>query len=324
MVRIVKQPENFTPIGEGLIFVVQSDERCDLEVAIINTLTGEEVGRKLIYDTAEAVVDIAPYIAGMSPLTVPKRHFSELLSAPAASYMIVVQREGEVVESEEVWVSNNIVKEGVGVASVFATGECREIAYGDDDDLKIKAPEAGLISVEVLSDIGESYSYSINSESGRAMFHLGTRMFDESVTRIVVEVYCNEEFLQSIDYEIVPRGANSVRLMWFSPIGTLEHHTFAATLSRTLVSKQRQRFVGSNGEVCSSISAEQTTIGSKRCLERLLAALATIVTAPKVWIEQAEEYVPAAVLDSEAAISRLGEVGQLSVTLEHNRKEVTL
>ena len=51
-------------------------------------------------------------------------------------------------------------------------------------------------------------------------------------------------------------------------------------------------------------------------------ALATIVTAPKVWIECDGHYVEAMVVENEAVISKFAKVGQISLTLEHNRKEV--
>ena len=31
MLRIVSKPEDFTPIKEGLVFVVEADEKCDLD-----------------------------------------------------------------------------------------------------------------------------------------------------------------------------------------------------------------------------------------------------------------------------------------------------
>ena len=324
MLRIVSKPEDFTPKREGLVFVVEADEKSDFDVKIFNTQTGEEVGRKLIYDTTTAVVDIAPYVADMGTLAVGKQVESELVALPAVSYMIEVQTEDEILESDEVWVSSNIVREVEGVNSIFATDECREIAYGDDDHLLINAPTAGMITLEVNTDIGDSCSYNVHTESGRAMFCLSTQMFEPTVERIVIDIYSEGEYLQSIDYEVVPRSANAVRLMWISEIGTLEHHTFAAVHSRTLVAKQRQTFVGTSGEVSRCNSVEQIKIGSKRYSERVLEALATIITAPKVWIERAEEYVEAVVLDNEATISNFGQVGQLVVTLECNKKEVRL
>ena len=324
MLRMVSKPEDFTPKREGLVFVVEADEKCDFDVKIFNTQTGEEVGRKLIYDTTTAVVDIAPYVADMSTLTAKKQGESELIALPAVSYMIEVQTADEILESEEVWVSSNIVREVEGVNSIFATDECREITYGDDDHLLINTSTAGLITLEVNTDIGDSCSYNVHTESGRAMFYLSTQMLDPSVERIVIDIYSEGEYLQSVDYEVIPKRANAVRLMWISEIGTLEHYTFAAVHSQTLVAKQRQTFLGASGEVSRCSAVRHIKIGSKRCAERVLEALATIITAPKVWIERAGGYVEAAVLDNEATISRLGEVGQLVVTLEYDRKEVRL
>ena len=322
MLRIVSKPEDFTPIKEGLLFVVEADEKCDLDVAIINAYTGEEVGRKVIYDTMRAVVDIAPYVADMPQFAPSKQGETELMSLPVISYMIVAQSADEVVESDEVLVSNNIVAEKVGVNSIFAVDECREIAYGQSDHLLIKAPAAGMITAEVSADYGESYSYNVYSGSGRAMFSLSTQMFEQDVERIVVEIYCNGEFLQSVDYEIIPKIPNAVRVAWISDIGTLEHFTFAALYSRTLVAKQRRIFVGSAGQTSSCTPVEWLNIGSARCSERVAEALATIVTAPKVWIERDGQYVEAMVVENEVVISKFAKVGQISLTLEHNRKEV--
>ena len=58
------------------------------------------------------------------------------------------------------WVSSNIVRDEVGINSIFQTDSCRKIGYGDEDDIRINSGEEGLITVDVLADTGESFNYN--------------------------------------------------------------------------------------------------------------------------------------------------------------------
>ena len=325
MVEIVSSPKDFTPVREGVLFVVESDRRCDLVVRILETESGEEVGCKRIYSTKRAVVDIAPYIADMDGLMLPTKGLSELRAVEAKQYMIEVEVDDQIVaRSEAVWVSSNIVRDEVGINSIFQTDSCRKIGYGDEDDIRINSGEEGLITVDVLADTGESFNYNIQSYSGLALFHLSTAMFDPSVRSIAVGVYFNGDFLQGIEYQIAQRSSDMVRLMWYSQAGTLEHYTFPIVHSRIVEAKARRRFVGVNGYENTCTAVARLKIGTKRCEQRVLEGLSTIITAPKVWIEGEEGYKEVVVADSEAVVYQLGKVGQMTLTIERNREEVSL
>ena len=310
---------------EGVLFVVESDRRCDLVVRILETESGEEVGCKRIYSTKRAVVDIAPYIADMDGLMLPTKGLSELRAVEAKQYMIEVEVDDQVVaRSEAVWVSSNIVRDEVGINSIFQTDSCRKIGYGDEDDIRINSGEEGLITVDVLADTGESFNYNIQSYSGLALFHLSTAMFDPSVRSIAVGVYFNGDFLQGIEYQIIQSPTDAVRLMWYTSVGTLEHYTFPIVHSRVVEAAARRRYVSANGYQSSCTSVERLKIGTKRCSQGELQALSTLITAPKVWIEGEEDYEEVVVADNEAVVYQLGKVGQMSVVIEHNREEVWL
>ena len=325
MVEIVSRPEDFTPVRDGVVFVVESQKRSDFVVKIYEVESGEEVGRKRLYSTKRAVVDIAPYVADMGGLFIPTKGLSELRAVDAQQYMIEVEVDDQIVaRSEAVWVSSNIVRDEVGINSIFQTDSCRKIGYGDEDDIRINSGEEGLITVDVLADTGESFNYNIQSYSGLALFHLSTAMFDPSVRSIAVGVYFNGDFLQGIEYQIAQRSSDAVRLMWYSPAGTLEHYTFPIVHSRIVEAKARRRFVGVNGYENTCTAVERLKIGTKRCSQGELQALSTLITAPKVWIEGEEDYEEVVVADNEAVVYQLGKVGQMSVVIEHNREEVWL
>ncbi|MBR5886301.1 MAG: hypothetical protein IKY93_06575 [Alistipes sp.] len=325
MVEIVSRPEDFTPVRDGVVFVVESQKRSDFVVKIYEVESGEEVGRKRLYSTKRAVVDIAPYVADMAGLFIPTKGLSELRAVDAQQYMIEVEESDVVVaRSEAVWVSSNIAKDVVGINSIFSTSGCRKMCYGDEDDIRINSGEQGLITVDVLADTGESYNYNIQTYSGLALFHLSTAMFGKAVKNLAVGIYFNGDFLQGIEYQIIQSPTDAVRLMWYTSVGTLEHYTFPIVHSRVVEAAARRRYVSASGYQSSCTSVERLKIGTKRCSQGELQALSTLITAPKVWIEGAEDYEEVVVADNEAVVYQLGKVGQMSVVIEHNREEVWL
>lgn len=324
MIEFLSQPVDFTPVDEGLVFVIESDEQTDFEIEIINNDTNDVVGRKYISNTMQAVVDIAPYVKDMTVMTPPQKGVTQLKNSPAVSYLIAVETDMDSDVSLPVTVSNNVGRPEVGFDSIFKAGLRRTISYGDDEDYRIKAPSRGIVAVELISDSGERHYHELYTSKGWLLFHLATSDFEALTRTLEVNLYCDDKLVQHIDYDVVPKSDGAVRLMWLSPIGTLEHYTFPVTECRKLIAEQKQIFSNSDGLVSSCCSVERLNLRSRCECDAMLESLATVITAPKVWVEQDDGFVEAAVVDCEAITSQFGKVGSISVTLEYKRKEVKL
>ena len=322
MVEIITKPENFTPIREGVVFVVNSDEEVDFDIGIVESQSGVVVGRKVVYGSTEAVVDIAPYVANMSKRILPERGKCALKNAPVAEYHITVDTAYDSIVSEKVVVSNNLEVPKRGINSLLP--QQREIGYGEEDDLRIYVPAESNVMVQIISDRGEYLRYDMYSESGAIEVHLATKEFQSITKQIVVDIFYNNMPAYSALYTVVPRYNGAVRLMWLSPAGNIEHYTFPIKRSQSTVVEKRRVSSSLNGEVVSTISAKRLSICSNNEKAVVREALTTVVTATKVWIEEANRSVEATVIESEMVTSQFGKTGHIAITLEYDGKEVVV
>lgn len=322
MVEIITKPENFTPIREGVVFVVNSDEEVDFDIGIVESQSGVVVGRKVVYGSTEAVVDIAPYVANMSKRILPERGKCALKNAPVAEYHITVDTAYDSIVSEKVVVSNNLEVPKRGINSLLP--QQREIGYGEEDDLRVYVQADKDVEVQIISDRGEFLSYEMHSESGAVEIHLATKVFKSITKQIVVDIFSDNNLSYSALYKVVPRYKGAVRLMWLSPAGNIEHYTFPIKRSQSTVVEKRRVSSSLNGEVVSTISAKRLSICSNNEKEVVREALTTVVTATKVWIEESDRSVEATVVESEMVTSQFGKTGHIAITLEYDGKEVVV
>ena len=68
-------PDTYSSYREPLIYAFDTESTTprDVELKIINRSTGEEIGRKRLYNVTSGEVDIAPYLRAQSRPTLPKR-----------------------------------------------------------------------------------------------------------------------------------------------------------------------------------------------------------------------------------------------------------
>lgn len=325
MISFVSQPKDFTPIQSGVVYTIESDEPTDFDIGIIDNDTGIEVGRKHIYNTTTAVVDISPYIANLSEQLFPKASPSELRKAPTATYILTVDTSNLDSEvSDTVTVSNNPQPLVLGVESIFPKSMLRKLSIGDSDELRVTTLPKSILTVEVTTDQSEHLSFELYSSNGIAIFHLSSGDFADSTKEITVDIYRDENLLQSVIYDVVPRNNSAMRLMWLTPTGVVEHYTFPVTESKSIVAEQRQLFLGTSGTHIGCSALCRATLRSDIHTSATIEALSTIIISPKVWIENQGNFYEATVVNTSAETSKLGKPTTLSVTIEYNRKEVRL
>ena len=319
MLDFVSKPKNFTPIHEGIVFVVESDEQCDFAIEIVNKDSGEVVGCKSISDTTIATVDIAPYIASLSSSLLPERGVCRLQSAPQAKYYIRVNTDMDSEVSDTVVVSNNLEKPKSGVNSIFAPN--RKISYGEDDDVRIYAVDRSSVRAQIVADNGQSVNLELYSQTGAVELHIATAEFSSDIKELTVDISCDNVHLQRLVYSVVPRYEGSVRLMWVSAAGNWEHYTFPVTVESSMVIEKRRLSSHLTGEVVSTVSTKRKRLCSQNEAASVREALATVVSSTNVWME-GEQLTEVRVLEGEVVISKFGTAGHVVVTLEYDGKEV--
>lgn len=323
MISFVSIPENYTPLDEGVIFIVESDSVTDFMIDIVNHKTEEVVGSKLIRNTTTAVVDIAPYITGITSSAAINSNRCSIENLSAGAYYIAVTTASDADNSEVVVVTNNRKLSPYGaIQSLFAKN--RTIGYGEQDDLRFTTELWSTIELRITTDKGKELSVENYAPFGVVQIHIATAQLAADTAWFTAEIFVEGALIDSVRYTIVPRYKGSVRVAWLSPEGSVERYTFLQTVSRSCVAERKRLFTNPTmGEVVSCSSAHRVTLRSQPLSEELAEILATILYAPRVWIEN-EQLVPVQVLDTEIVTSRLGKSSVVELTLEYGREEVVL
>lgn len=323
MVTIVKSPKDFTPISEGLVFEVQSDVKTDFMVDIIDARTEEVVGSKFISGVEGAVVDIAPYVEAQQ-FTLPKVGRGSLISdVPPSLYYIVVDTLEDRVVSESVRVSNNLVHYGQDALQTIMP-QSRVIGYGERDELRIVVPTGSSVWVDMTTDIGEVITLDMDCCGGVAQLQIDTTDFNWLTKSITVRIEVDGQLLAAVGYSIVPRYSGAVRVGWIGPFGGAEYYTFPITVSKSVVCERTKLYMHRvEGDIVSNKSFERLSLRSQALTESMAEALATILTAPKVWID-GDEVVEAQLTDNQVVTKSFGEAAVVEIVLNYGGKEVVL
>lgn len=323
MVTIVENPKDFTPISEGVVFVVQSDVQTDFMVDIVDAQTEEVVGSKFISGAQTAMVDIAPYIENQWVTEPAELRSWSLISLPTRVYYISVETTEGVVVSPSVRVSSNLKLPIVNTLQTIMP-HMRPIGYGEDDDLRVAVLPGAPLKVEARTNLGERRTLELRACDGFAQLHFTTSDLDERTQTIIVEFSVGNQQIAQAEYRIVPRYGGAVRVGWIGSTGATEHYTFPITISKSVVSERTKVFMHRmDGDIISNKSFERMTLRSQAVPESIAEVLATILTAPKVWIE-GDAVVEVQLSDSQVVTSSLNEASIVEITVEYGGKEVVL
>lgn len=323
MLYITSTPKDFTPIYKGLIFSVESDEIADLEVKILNAESEEVVGTKRFTEVTEAVIDIAPYIARYAAMREPIVGSSRLEELPSDSYYIIVTDGQNSETSESIIVSSNLDTPQQGVNTVMPLP--RNIAYGEQDDVRLQAPTLSTVVAEAVSDRGESLTLELLSGSGAVVLHLSTEDFNPLTKSITVTIYFNDILNRSFTYNIIPQYGGSQRVAWVSQSGTIERYTFPVIDSQELtVTRHAVSDSQSRKQIVRYSTRRTYTLNSECENNETIESLSAIIAAEKVWFENGGELTEVEVEQSSVVTHNFGKVGSVSLTFAEQREEVVL
>lgn len=323
MLYISKTSNDFTPIFQGLLFTIQSDEATDITVDIFNATSNTVIGTKSLSNITEAVIDIAPYINRSLDSTKPLTGASRLEECHAESYYITVSDAINLEISDTLIVCNNLEQTSHGVHTSLSLS--RNISYKEEDDLRIYAPPQTTITAEITSDAGDSLSLELFSTLGVAQLHINTADFSPSTKELTVKIYFNDSLFQSVSYNLIPRYKGAQRVVWVSDKGTIERYTFPVVKSKEL-KVVRHTTTNSLGQL-QTIRLRKSkiyTLVSEGLTDATLEGLAAIIAAPKVWFEEDGVFNEVTVGQSDIKYHNFGNISSLSITFTELGEEVAL
>lgn len=318
--RFLTVPQDFTPIADGLCFGFATDEEPrEVVVEVVDVESDEVVGRKVLCDISEGEVDIAPYVERLTAAGPATNGVTCLDEAPHGVYAVAIDGE----RSPAVVISRNRVLPIVP-SWLSTMPQNRDIAHGEADELALFVPAGAVVAMHVESDGGEVVDAEYVAASGAVVACVATADFSRSTRRLEVGLSCNGEPMLSLYYNVVAGHRSDVRLVWLSDAGTVERYTFPTMqeMSRSVV---RQRIVQGQLPVAVDCLTEQRVRLISRYESRAVAAaLAEIVSSPRVWCEVKGVVSEVDVVSVASTLYSFARPDSVEVELRLWRKEVGL
>ena len=286
MLTFVSQPQNFTPLESGIIYHITSDTYTPLNISIVKSITGEVIGKKVIGQTTDVKVDIAPYLVGHI-VREPKLNNAIVLTPLAAeSFHIEVTTATETLVSDTVTVScNQTPLADTVIQSVFDTN--RIICHGEQDDILLLITETANVEARFFTSTSQRRSTFLRTEPGLVNLHIDTSMLDPEATYFTVDIIINGQGVETLYYNFVLRHSKSMRLMWLTAAGAIEHHTFATTLNCEQRAERKVVNLSQSGvHSIKVLSSTRLTLHSAALSSEMADAVASIIRSPRVWIEE--------------------------------------
>lgn len=319
--RITKTPQQFAPISEGLLFAFDTEETepRDVDVEIVNIQTNEVVATQHLTGVTKGEVDIAPYVERFA------------FRAPASYTTTTILDEGyctayririDGIESPVAIVSTN--RTTVAVPQILSDmPQRRKISDGESDEVLIFASLGSTVSIHIKSADRNLLSLSHTTQFGVSRLTLVAADFynEESIE---VSIFVGMVEVGKITYTIVAPSRGEVRLAWESDSGAIERYTFPfARKVRREVERERIKRV----PLPQSVSVSTTChlhLASRYERAATIEALQQIISSPRVWIDQGENFQRVEVVNSHTERGLQGKPDCVELELSLWRKEVAL
>lgn len=279
--RINKLSDNLTPLDEGIIFGIntENDTPAEIVVEVIDADTEEVVAELRLYNTTSTTLNIAPYIARFSNYSPAHSRHTTFDEAPIARYKIRIDN----VESDEVVVSVNNYEIGSAPALITNFPDLRRLAKGENDEVLFASEPGKSVVAKLTANTGETLHLEYLPTVGISRLIISLEDFDTDIDSLDVALYAEDEVFAHLHYTVVPPLKTSTRLAWISECGAIERYSFPVS-HKVEHSTEKQNVMTSRGVCSAHHKRKQTTLLCSRFEPRAtLKALAQIISSPKVW-----------------------------------------
>ena len=225
-------PQNGASWQKPLLYNLEFGQReSQIDVEIYDELTSEILGRILLYNTASAEIDIAPYIRTRM-VGVPIVEQRSPIAKSRDACRVVLRANGEESEPRLLFRSDISY---LSPQVLTNKSERDTIAVGEQIRLTILAGREVKVSLSRgLNEVSKSYSYLTDGLPCEVVLPINDASLGEE---IMVQVVCDNELVGVYSYRVVERDSSAVRLAWVNSRGGMECRTFPQSVRRSLVVK---------------------------------------------------------------------------------------
>ena len=317
-------PDTFSSYREPLLYAFETGSSTprDVELKIINHTTGEEIGRKRLYNVTSGEVDIAPYLRSAQQPSLPQR----------------VEQTGEV----EISATIRVVVEALGVRSTlrsFVAAKIDRDAYfmlltEQQMHRTMQHDEFDIISYFSWSDILVTFDVeyigngtehiTIEPASGGQRAVAVTARGRERVENIRVTILVDGEPTSCIEYEIKQNLCGARRVAWLN--GSLSPELYTFPLRKSVLIESTRRHMASiwGSEAAEVESSNQLKLLSAYEPEKQLNALSEILSSPRVWLVEGADVKSVELHTERVLLSPTEGMGIIEIDLQAAEEGVKL
>lgn len=320
--KLIKLSDDFSPLHEGVIFGINTESNVpsNVVVRIVDVTSNEEVGTQYLRGVTYAEVNIAPYVSRLEWYAPDVASQTSFTNAPVARYKICV----DDIDSEEVVLSVNRGERITTPAVVSSFPSLRRIAYGESSTLLILAKPAATVSAEITANNGEQVSVSHSNLSGAVILSISTEDFSSEIQTLDVKLSCSGEEFASLKYVVDSPTKTAKKLAWISESGAIEQYDFPISNGVSYAAEKHSVVTSEGVQTCQCKTVAHLSICSRYEPSAVIESLSQIISSPKVWIKQGDEFKRVEVATSSVARNYLDKPDLIKLDLRLWEREVSL
>ena len=295
-------PDDFASVFEPLSYSVSNTQNKTLSAEILTSDSNSPIGIKRIPAANTASFNIAAYLRRqIKPSPFSSNAFG-LFSDKGRFVSVVVKCDSAISPVRTFTGATSSLHENTLLSDISSR---RSISWKDNGEISLLVPDSSLhYSIKLSGSKSLSFSSSEYIASrgivslciSMSMLHeqLIKKGFDpNNYSSMSVEISNPLKSLAVISYDINPLATDSdTRLCWLNKFGALDYFSFSNPLD-SAISVTKDRFLNHDGFSIASISASTLyRVSSGFLPAKLFAAVAYIISSPKVWMVQNSMFIP--------------------------------
>lgn len=317
-------PEAYSSFREPLIYAFDTESTTphDVELKIINRTTGEEIGRKRLYNVTTGEIDIAPYLRSAARPTLPAAITECGEVETNATIKVVVEAEGKTSSSR------NFIAASVDRDALYTLLTSQQLHRTMERD------EFDIISYFTWPDIVVSFDVefigygteciTIAPPSGGQRAVAVTARGREGVDTIRVTVKIDGRADTVIEYEMKQNLRSARRVAWLNRQLAPELYTFPLRKG-VLVEATRHHMASIWGREAAAVeSRSELKLLSAYEPEKQLKALAEILSSPRVWLVEGGDIQGVELTTDRVMLSPSEQMGIIEVDIRAAEEGVLL
>ncbi|MFI3264000.1 MAG: hypothetical protein SNG38_00285 [Rikenellaceae bacterium] len=298
-------PNNFSSLWGELPYEYNITDSTNFIIEIIESSSRDILGVKKFYSSSSAKLNLAPLLFETMLPDASQLQFSTTITA-ACGFPAVALSD---TQSESERRTFSYARGDVSPYTFLTSMPGNRLLYdGECDIITLLAPSETTLSYSI-SGIRFSDRETVEISSGDYTFntdalhhYIVAESYSEEYCALYYTLYEEQEAIATYNYTLMADYTSGYRVAWISSMGSIEHYTFPVI--------EEQSYLSSGATVKTLRSAYGTATE--------IEALSEILSSPRVWRVDADEYTLLEVITTEQQIRCDGALMIATIKVQEN------